>query len=165
MEMNILITSAGKRVILTKKFQETLKRFYSDSKVFTTDMNPDMAPAGIISDGCFVVPRVTATDYIDKLLQICKEQKVGIIIPTIDTELLILAENKELFQKNGIEPIVSDLAFIQACRDKRNTSTFLSEHDIRVPAPVDKHHPAFPLFAKPYDGSLSKDLYVVRNRE
>ena len=54
MEMNILITSAGKRVILTKKFQETLKRFYSDSKVFTTDMNPDMAPAGIISDGCFV---------------------------------------------------------------------------------------------------------------
>lgn len=165
MEMNILITSAGKRVILTKKFQETLKRFYSDSKVFTTDMNPDMAPAGIISDGCFVVPRVTATDYIDKLLQICKEQKVGIIIPTIDTELLVLAENKELYQKNGIEPIVSDLAFIQACRDKRNTSTFLSEHDIRVPAPIDKNHPTFPLFAKPYDGSLSKDLYVVRNRE
>ena len=75
MEMNILITSAGKRVILTKKFQETLKRFYSDSKVFTTDMNPDMAPAGIISDGCFVVPRVTATGYIDKLLQICKEKR------------------------------------------------------------------------------------------
>lgn len=165
MEMNILITSAGKRVVLTKKFQETLKHFYSAAKVFTTDMNPDMAPAGIISDGCFVVPRVTATDYIDKLLQICKEQKVGIIIPTIDTELLGLAENKELFQKNGTEPIVSDLAFIQACRDKRNTGTFLSEHDIHVPVPIDKNHPTFPLFAKPYDGSLSKDLFVVRNRE
>ena len=37
---NILITSAGKRVSLTRYFKETLNRFYPDAKVFTTDMPP-----------------------------------------------------------------------------------------------------------------------------
>ena len=50
MNTNILITSAGKRVTLTKQFQETLRRFYPEAKVFTTDMNPAMAPAGIVSE-------------------------------------------------------------------------------------------------------------------
>lgn len=163
--INILITSAGKRVTLTKLFQETLRRFYPEAKVFTTDMNPEMTPAGIVSDGCIAVPRVTDPGYIKMLLTICKEKGIRIIVPTIDTELLVLAENKKLLWENGVEPMVSELPFIQACRDKRNTGTFLNSHDIRVPAPVDKYHPTFPLFAKPYDGSLSKDLYVVRCKE
>lgn len=36
MQHNILITSAGKRVALTRYFKETLNRFYPDAKVFTT---------------------------------------------------------------------------------------------------------------------------------
>lgn len=48
---NILITSAGKRVALTRYFKETLNRFYPDAKVFTTDMPSCMAPAGYASDG------------------------------------------------------------------------------------------------------------------
>ena len=74
MNTNILITSAGKRVTLTKQFQETLRRFYPEAKVFTTDMNPAMAPAGIVSDGCIAVPRVTDSGYIEMLLTICKEK-------------------------------------------------------------------------------------------
>lgn len=150
---------------MTKQFRETLKHFYPEAKVFTTDMNPAMAPAGIVSDGCVAVPRVTDPGYIEVLLSICKEKKIRIIVPTIDTELLVLAENKKVFQENGIEPMVSGLPFIQACRDKRNTGTIMLEHGIRIPSPVDKYHPTFPLFAKPYDGSLSKDLYVIRNKE
>lgn len=56
---NILITSAGKRVALTRYFKETLHRFFPEAKVYTTDMCPDMAPAAYVSDGCFAVPRVT----------------------------------------------------------------------------------------------------------
>ena len=53
MQHNILITSAGKRVALTRYFKETLNRSFPNAKVFTTDMNPQMAPAGYVSDGCF----------------------------------------------------------------------------------------------------------------
>lgn len=82
MQHNILITSAGKRVALTRYFKETLNRFYPDAKVFTTDMNPAMAPAGYVSDGCFKVPRVTEPEYPDNLLRICQENEVGMVIAT-----------------------------------------------------------------------------------
>ena len=159
---NILITSAGKRVALTRYFKETLCRFYPGAKVFTTDMNPEMAPAGYVSDGCFKVPRVTSPDYPDILLNICKKNEVGMVIATIDTELLLLADLKESFRRLGIMVIVSDRNFVEVCRDKRNTGSFFERHGIRVPREIDKYHPTFPLFAKPYDGSLSTNLHYIK---
>ncbi len=162
---NILITSAGKRVALTRYFKETLRRFFPEAKVYTTDMRPDMAPAAYVSDGCFAVPRVTAPEYPDLLLSLCLEHGVGIVVPTIDTELMVLAAQKERFLAEGIHVIVGDEAFVGVCRDKRLTGDFFANHDIRVPQPIDKHHPTFPLFAKPYDGSLSTNLHFITKPE
>lgn len=165
MNHNILITSAGQRVALVRGFQETLRRFFPGAKVFTTDMNPRLAPAAYVSDGCFKVLRVTDTEYIPQLLKLCKDNGIGMIIPTIDTELLVLAKNKALFEENGIVVSVSSLDFISICRDKRNTGEFFEKHGIRVPKAIDKNNPTFPLFAKPYDGSLSTNLHYIRNAE
>lgn len=165
MKNNILITSAGQRVALVREFQETLKRFYSEAKVFTTDMNPRLAPAAYVSDKCFVVPRCTSEDYVETLLTLCMENEIGMIIPTIDTELAILSANKDIFAKQGIFVSVSDYGFIMMCRDKRNTGEFFEKHGIRVPKAIDKYHPTFPLFAKPYDGSLSTNLHYIKDAE
>lgn len=165
MKKNILITSAGKRVALTKYFKETLNRFFPEAKVFITDMNPEMAPVSYICDGSFQVPRVTAQEYPEVLLGICEENNVGMIIATIDTELLLLADLKGEFKKKGIHVIVSDKPFITMCRDKRNTGEFFEAHSVRVPAAVDKYNPTFPLFAKPYDGSLSANLHYIKCAE
>lgn len=165
MKTNILITSAGQRVALVKCFQETLKRYFPDGKVFTTDMNSHMAPAAYVSDGCFNVPRCTSEDYIEALLTICLGNNIGMIVPTIDTELAILSANKDLFAKHGIFVSVSDYDFVMMCRDKRNTGEFFERHGIRVPKAIDKYHPTFPMFAKPYDGSLSTNLHYIKNAE
>lgn len=165
MKLNILITSAGQRVALVKDFQETLKKFFPDGKVYTTDMNPKLAPAAYVSDGCFDVPRCTSEDYIESLLTICLGNGIGLIVPTIDTELAILSANKEIFAKQGITVSVSDYDFVMMCRDKRNTGEFFEKHGIRVPKAIDKYHPTFPLFAKPYDGSLSTNLHYIKNAE
>ena len=165
MKTNILITSAGQRVQLVKAFQETLKRFFPAGMVYTTDMNPKYAPAAYVSDGCFEVPRCTSEDYIESLLAICSNKEVGLIVPTIDTELAIMSENKEKFAKHGITVSVSDYDFVMMCRDKRNTGEFFENHGIRVPKPIDKFHPTFPLFAKPYDGSLSTNLHYIKNAD
>lgn len=165
MKHNILITSAGKRVALTKYFKETLNRFYPEAKVFITDMNPEMAPVSYVCDGAFKVPRVTAPEYHAELLKICDENDVGMIIATIDTELLLLADLKEKFREKGIHVMVSDKAFVTMCRDKRNTGAFFESHGVRVPKEVDKYHPTFPLFAKPYDGSLSTNLHYIKTAD
>ena len=165
MRRNILITSAGKRVALTKYFKETLSRFYPEAKVFTTDMNPEMAPAGYVSDGCFKVPRVTDEAYPAILLDLCEKNEVGMIIATIDTELLLLADLKADFLAKGIHVMVSDRKFVEICRDKRNTGNFFEKHGVRVPKAVDKTHPIFPMFAKPYDGSLSTNLHYIKSAD
>lgn len=165
MDKNILITSAGKRVSLVRIFQEALRKLSLQAKVYTTDMKPEMAPAGFVSDGCFKVPRVTDDNYINRLIDICYTNNIGLIIPTIDTELALLAENKSLLREKGVEIIVSSTDFVCTCRDKRKTSALFQQLDICIPEIRDKYHPKFPLFAKPYDGSLSKDIYVIRNSE
>lgn len=165
MQHNILITSVGKRVALTKYFKETLTCFYPEAKVFTTDMNPAMAPAGYVSDSCFKVPRVTDVSYPSLLLEICEKNDVGMVIATIDTELLLLTGLKASFQEKGINVMVSDRAFIEMCRDKRNTGAFFEQYGIRVPHTIDKYHPTFPMFAKPYDGSLSTNLHYIKKAD
>ena len=162
---NILITSAGKRVVLVQIFQRTIQQMGLSAKVYTTDMRPEMAPAGIVSDECIRVPRCTADNYIDTLLGICHEKNIGVIIPTLDTELLVLANNRQRFEQQGVRLAVSDWPFIQVCRDKRLTAAYFRKLDIPVPEPVDKDHPVFPMFAKPYDGSLSTNIHIIRRQE
>lgn len=161
---NILITSAGKRVVLVQIFQQTLKDLGLEAKVFTTDMRPMMAPACIVSDGGVKVLPCIAEGYIDELIQICQSKNIGVIIPTIDPELMVLAKNRQRFSEIGVEIVLSDEAFIMACRDKRQTQLYLQNIGIDIPKAVDKYHPTFPMFVKPYDGSLSRDIHVVHNQ-
>ncbi len=61
--------------------------------------------------------------------------------------------------------MVSDESFISICRDKRNTGAFFEQHNIKVPHVIDKNNPSFPMFAKPYDGSLSTNLHYIKSAE
>lgn len=165
MKRNILITSAGKRCELLLEFQRELKLYYPAAKVFTVDCNPKMAPACRLSEGAFTVPKVTSPNYIDEILHLSRLEDVSIIIPTIDTELLVLAENRDNFARYGVEVMVSDKDFIEICRDKRRTIELFDRLGIRNPAPRDKFNPLFPMFAKPYDGSLSTNIHILRSKD
>lgn len=162
--MNILITSAGQRVSLVKAFKKELKEIYPDSKVYTVDFNPILAPACHVSDGYKSVGKVTDSSYICELLKICKDWEIKLIIPTIDTELAFLAENKTIFEEQGIIPLVSDLNLVQKCRDKRIINDFFLSKNVEIPKEIDKEFPTFPLFLKPYDGSLSKDIFLIKKQ-
>jgi carbamoyl-phosphate synthase large subunit len=87
------------------------------------------------------------------------------VVPTIDTELLVLSQNATRFKEAGIDVIIASPDFISLCRDKRKTNGFFAANGISVPKAVDKHNPTFPLFIKPYDGSLSADTYLIRGAE
>jgi carbamoyl-phosphate synthase large subunit len=163
--MNILITSAGQRVSLVRAFKTELTRFTPSGKVFTIDMNPHLSAACNVSDGFFKVKRVTDPGYIPALLQLCLDKQIRMVVPTIDTELQVLADHKALFQQNGIHLLVSASAFVAQCRNKLLINEFFLQRDIEIPRPVDKHNPTFPLFIKPFDGSLSVDTFLVRSQK
>ncbi|MBX3241208.1 MAG: ATP-grasp domain-containing protein [Chitinophagaceae bacterium] len=163
--MNILITSAGQRVSLVRAFKKELKETFADAKVFTTDMYPELSAACNVSDGFFKVKPVTHNGYINDLINLCKTHAVKMIVPTIDTELLVLAKNKSLFDEQGIHVIISGKSLIKKCRDKREINKFFLNHEIEIPQQYTKDQLKFPLFIKPYDGSLSVDTYIIYKEE
>jgi carbamoyl-phosphate synthase large subunit len=91
----------------------------------------------------------------DELLALCLEHKVGLVVPTIDTELLGLAEQRDRFAAEGIDLVISDEALVRVCRDKRLTAQLFNSVGIDVPKILDRQQLTFPCFAKPYDGSRS----------
>ena len=163
--MNILITSAGQRVSLVRSFQTELKKYFENGQVFTTDLNPVLAPACHVSDQSFTVSRVTSPEYIDQLLHFCLNNQIKLVVPTIDTELLILSENIEYFKKQGIHLLVSDPELVHECRDKRQINQFFERKGISIPQQYNLENLQFPVFVKPYDGSLSKGIFTAQCAE
>jgi carbamoyl-phosphate synthase large subunit len=162
---NILITSAGQRVSLVRAFQKELKKMVASACVFTTDLNPLLSPACQISDGYFNVLPVSHEKYIPELLSICLRNSIRLIIPTIDTELEILATHKDEFAAKGVSIIVSDKVLIKKCRDKRLTNNLFKDRSIDIPIQYNADNYQFPLFIKPVDGSLSKGIGIARVKD
>jgi carbamoyl-phosphate synthase large subunit len=152
---NVLLLSAGRRVELIKSFKQELQLRGLHSLMLATDLKPELSAACQLADKAFALPRVTAKGYMDELLALCLQQKVGLVVPTIDTELLGLAEQRDKFAAEGIELVISDEALVRICRDKRLTAQLFNSVGIDVPKIFDRKQLTFPCFAKPYDGSRS----------
>lgn len=162
---NILITSAGRRVSLVRFFKKELKDIFPGAKVYTADANPEYSSACRVSDGFFGVPRVSDVNYIKKLLEIVLENDIKLIIPTIDTELLLLSENVKVFKENNVTVLISDYESIKVFRDKRQTHQFFQDYGINFAKEYSKTNYVLPIYIKPYDGSRSVDNYHITQEE
>ena len=148
-KINLLITSVGRRVSLVKNFE---KHF----NVFTADMNPKFSAACQYNGSFFKLPPVRSENYIDSLLEVCKKNDIKIIIPTIDTELSILAESKELLKKEGILPVISSKEICETFYLKTTTEEFFIKNGFKTPRIIrDLENAKYPLFAKLDNSSLS----------
>lgn len=121
-KQNVLLLSAGRRVGLLQAFRSELKKRSLNSAVIAVDHNPKMSAACQLADYAFALPRVNDAGYMDQLLTLCEQQNIGLVIPTIDTELLALAQARGLFAERGIHLVISDECLVKQCRDKRRTA-------------------------------------------
>jgi carbamoyl-phosphate synthase large subunit len=58
---------------------------------------------------------------------------------------------------------VSSPDLVEIARDKRKTATYFSKLGIRSPEVFTNSSPRFPVIAKPFDGSLSRDIHILRD--
>lgn len=159
---NILISSAGRRVSLVRFFQRELKLVFPDAKVIASDASPERSAACRVADDYFAVPRISSGNYIAETLRLCLEFGIRLVIPTIDTELIILAQNVALFKMNGIDIVISDADVVQIFRDKRKTHDFFQEYGINCAKEYTRDNYELPMYLKPVDGSRSVDNFIIR---
>ena len=150
---NILILSAGRRVELVLAFIAELQKVFPGREVMAVDIQPDLSAACQVANRAFAVPSATSEDYPHFLMDLCVKHDVGLVVPTIDTELAPLSENRECFVARNIDIIISDISLIKTCLDKRKTPKLLKKLGIATPEIYPRNAIQFPCFAKPYAGS------------
>lgn len=169
--MNILILSAGTRNKVVQYFKEAVGE---EGRVIATDCS-NLAPAVYEADAFYLVPRITAPGYLDKVLDICKKEKIDGVFSLIDPELSLLAKEKEKFLQIGTTPIISPYELVETCFDKYEMFKLLQE--MQIPTGmcyVDKEafyedkaagKIGYPVFVKPVRGSASLNINKVTSDE
>lgn len=165
--MKILFTSVGRRVELMQAFKEAAEKLNEKAAIIGADIT-DTAPALYFCDETVIVPRIMDEKYIPFLLEYCEKNNVDCLIPTIDTDLLILSKSKSEFEKIGTKVLISAEDKVKICRDKNFTADYFISLGLMSPKPVHDvtaYKGDFPAFIKPKDGSSSIDAYKVNNWE
>lgn len=167
-DINILFLSAGRRVELLNSFRNAMNQNNIDGKIIAVDLKLD-APAIFFADEYFKIRHIKEEGYIEDVIKICNEKNISLIIPTIDTELSILSENKDYIEENtNAKVMVSDKNIISIIRDKFKTHSFLKQHGFNTPKvifekDIELGNYNFPLFIKPLDGSSSINNFKINS--
>lgn len=154
-----------------------LMRFFKESgfdKVVGTDCS-SLAPALYEADAYYLVPRMSEPGYLEKILSICKKEKIHAVLPLQEDELHLIAQKKEFFLENQIVPIVSKVDSIDLCRDKMRFYHYLKNAGIPVLPSYDSlkefqkayegGKECFPVFVKPIAGAGSIGAMKVNSME
>jgi carbamoyl-phosphate synthase large subunit len=167
-EINILILSAGRRVELVQSFKRAARKLNVKSNIVAGDCS-DTAPALYFADKTCILPRINMPNYINFIIDVCNQENISLVVPTIDTDLLLLAENKYIIEKQtNAKVLISDTKVVQICRDKISTQKFLEDNYFGIPRMYSENEITngelqFPLFIKPKSGSSSINTFKVNN--
>lgn len=130
--MNILLTSVGRRAYIIDYLSDVYKRLGLVGNIIAT--NSDMNTTAMsVADKAFESPIIYDEKYIPFLLEICKSEKIDMLISLFDIDLMILAKNKSRFEEMGVKVIVSNENIINICNDKFEMLKYLKKINMPVP--------------------------------
>jgi carbamoyl-phosphate synthase large subunit len=165
--VNVLITSASRKVGLVRAFQEALART-GGGKVVAVDSSP-LSPALLVADERAIVARGDAAEFLPAIRQLCLRHEVGLLVPTRDEELPIFAADKKVLAAQGTVALVSSPDAVRICQDKRAFVEFCAREGFTTPrtwaAGQRPDADAYPVFAKPRHGKGGRGAGLVTTPE
>jgi len=168
--LSVLFTCIGRRVSLLNCFRRAAGQLKINASFFGTDTT-ELSSALQLCDKNFLVKPITHSDYIKQLLTIVKTNKVKLLVPTVDLDLKLLAQNKPKFAAMGCCVLISTPNVVDICQDKRKTYRFLLKNGFDTPVTISvrtalsRKKLNWPCFLKPWDGYASRGNAVVNNRK
>ena len=98
-------------------------------RIVGTDMNEDPTILQLV-DAFYPVPKAKDPAYIPTILDICRKEKVDILLPTMSAELIPLLDNLEKFQELGVLVSISNRRSIEICNNKLRFYEFMRENGL-----------------------------------
>ena len=119
----------------------------------------------------YMIPYSNKPNFISTLLDICQKEKIQLLFPGLDAELMPLSLNVEAFKKIGTTVVVSTPDVINISDDKQQTYNVLTKIGVKVPFTCGLEDYAIeekdlPLIVKQkVGGARSKNVFVAKNIE
>ena len=96
-KLTALVTAVGGRSVGYQIF-ECLKKFPKNYRIVATDADP--FAAGLYeADRGYLLPPSTTKSYIPKILEICKKEKIEVVLPGSIPETLEISKNEKKFDE------------------------------------------------------------------
>lgn len=167
--MNILLSCVGRRGYIAKYFQESL----SLEDVIIGTSNSPWTSGFKYCHVKLIVPDITAPEYVETILQVCRDRQVDVLLSFSDLDIDILSQHVEEFKALGVTPILPSSAVNHICFDKQQGYEFLTKNGFATPRTyselavvideIERGKLEFPLIVKPRYGSGSLNLFRARN--
>jgi len=171
--LNILFSTVGRRGYIVDYFREQLPK---GSVLIGTsdrnDCNSEFTSGFSHCDKSYIVPSIkNEREYIDKLLDICKNEKVNILLSFYDYDTYILSQYLDEFNGIGVQPVISSREVNTIAFDKIETFQFLTREGFYTPWTMTaeeinkKEIPSYPVIVKPRFGFGSNAISLAHNKE
>lgn len=175
--LNVLITGIGSTTALSV-IKGLRKQDEYDVCIVGTDINEKSDIAGShFCDKFFKVPFATKEgEYIGTLIDIINSQSIDLLIPIVDIELEVIAQDKDIIEKSTYL-LLSAYETVMICNDKFKTYEFFNRSGMPaiktilvgdfgdIKNLIADSNIDFPLIAKPRKGVSSRDVYEIRSDE
>ena len=127
--MNILLTSAAAKIQLLEAFKAVAHA--RGGRLVAIDVDP-LCCAAQFADDFVLAPYDSDTDYAEAILGLCEAHAIGLVIPTRDAELPLLAALAGDLAARGTVVAVSPLDALAVCQDKLAFHAFCTAHGFPV---------------------------------
>lgn len=161
-DMRVLVTAAGAGpgVAIIKAIRAM------GGFVLGVDMSRESAGMHLASEGA-LVPRADDPSYADRLLSLCAEHRLGMVIPILDVEAGPVSAASARFADAGVYAAVNGPWCVQHANDKKLSFEVCAEAGVPQPARFDDPRSApadaFPLIGKPIRGVGSHGIVVAQD--
>lgn len=156
---NVLITSAARKVLLVRAFRAAMAGL-GGGRVLAADLSP-WAVALLEADGVVSLPRTDDAGFGDALDRACATDRIGLVVPTRDDELPVMAALRDRLARAGTVILVSSEAAVAACRDKLHFAEAVAAAGFECPRNVPPPVRDFPVFIKPRIGAGGRGAGIV----
>ena len=167
--MNILLSNAGRRTYLIEYLLELQEKY--KLSLFVADAVSESASLWVDKSIIRIkTPRVSddPQTFVKVMLEVCAQFHINMIIPLMDFEIPLLADNKAKFAALGTSVVVSNADLVEALLDKHKTDDLCNRLEISYPKSwytADADDIKFPLIKKRILGSGSVGFTIVENPE
>jgi carbamoylphosphate synthase large subunit len=110
------------------------KNFVNDFILCIGDVNPqNIIPSSTLCDEYFQLSPIISDNYYSCMLKLFQVNKIDIVVPLIDFDLTLFANNNSDLLSLGVVSTAPNAKVMEICKSKKSVTKLFSENEVDVP--------------------------------